>query len=568
VNHVVCGKHYFNNMTVYKLFYTCLMDVIDVSVDAIRARDGQPAFSSIWCSRRETGNAVDATSARWSIPTAPVPTIVVVGIYCDGKDDDGNHVTHTLGNVKFDVSKPVPSKWYTIYDASLQPPVRTGRVKITINASIETATPLHIPKTALRNAGEANLTLIAPYGINGLQACVPQLERIHAPYFRTSSGVMLPSGAFLLPQAVADDDDTVHASMSSRLETVLHRYHMTETEFVEAVKASTNSVDVTLLRIMVEAVSYATLHKVKYTPDTQRGTPGDRWETVRLPGSFAGDCEDCAKDLVLECMEWSRRGSISGSRGIDAVARLLSLYVPVMVQGAVGNYKHVKDVGHVDSYMNHEWAALHPRKWFEHVTGIAVSSCIDTVHADLPTLVLEGTGEVLPCVVDCDTTLQNELESKHVWSGADGEYHFYNIPISCSSPVYADRGIIDFVYTSENTYGVPFDKWMNRDHGIRVATTHSSKLMDAMRLVMSIERPVRAYDDMVTVLHKPLNALKDAIRVGYTCKEHQDEVHLKACQVAEEYRDSGCLVDAQVSLYNQNYVIEWYFKRQDTASTH
>lgn len=537
------------------------MDVIHVSVDAIRARDGQPAFASIWCSRRETGNAVDGSSARWSIPTAPIPTVVVVGIYCDGKDDDGNRVTHTLGNVKFDVSKSVPNKWYTIYDASLQPPVRTGRVRISIDASLQTPTPLKIPKTALRNAGEANLAWIAPYGDHGLQPCVSQLERIHAPYFRTSSGVMLPSGAFLLPQAVSDDDDAVRASMASRLETVLHRYHMTETAFVESVKASETSVAPLLLRIMVEAVSYATLHKVRYTPDTQRGVPGDRWETVRLPGSFSGDCEDCAKDLVLECMEWSRRGSISGSRGIDAVARLLSLYVPVMVQGAVGNYKHVKDVERGDSYMNHEWAALHPRKWFEHVTGIATSTSIDAIHANLPTLVLEGTGEVLPCSMRSDTALQKELESKHVWSGADGEYAFYNIPISCSSPVYADRGIIDFVYTSQNTYGVPFKRWMDREHGIRVATTHTAKMIDAMKLVMSIERPVRAYDDLVRILRKPVHAIQDAVRVGYTCKGNEDDVHKKACELAAEYRDKGCLVDAQVCYYNQNYVLEWYFLR-------
>lgn len=534
------------------------MDVIHVSVDAIRARDGQAARASIWCSRRGT-TLVEGYTARWVIPTAAEPTVVVVGVYCDGKDDDGNRVTHTLGNVKFDVSKPVPANWYTIYDASLQPAVRTGRARISITAKLQNPKAFKIPRTVLRKAGEKNLQHIAPYGSHGLVACADNLERIHAPYFRTSSGVMLPSGAFLLQEALVEDEDKVRVSMKSRLATVLHRYGMSEQRFVDAV--ASNEITSTLLRIMVETVSYSTLHKVQYTPDEQRGIPGDRWETVRLPGSYAGDCEDCAKDLVVECMEWSKRGDVSGSTGIDAVARLLSLYVPVMVQGAVGHYKHTKNASAVHEYLNHEWAALHPRKWFEHVTGIEHHAHIDPVHANLPTLVMEGTGEVVPCVMKGDGLLQTELEKRHVWSGPDDQYNFYNFPISCSSPVYADVGVIDFVYTSNNAYGVAFDAWMKREHGIIVAATHDQKTIDAMKLAMAIERPIKAYTDVVNIIRPPKLGLQNAVRVGYKCKEHADDIHTKACDIAREYRDKGYAVDAQVAYYNAHYILEWYIRR-------
>ena len=99
------------------------MDVINVSVESIKPRDNVKTFPSIWCSRRETGNAVESFTARWEIPTAAQPTVVVVGIYCDGVDDDGGRVTHTLGTVKIDATKLKPqTQWYTIYDSSQKPP--------------------------------------------------------------------------------------------------------------------------------------------------------------------------------------------------------------------------------------------------------------------------------------------------------------------------------------------------------------------------------------------------------------------------------------------------------------
>jgi len=539
------------------------MDIINVSVESIKTRQNKRGFASIWCSRKACGNAVDSFTARWEIPAAKEPTVVVIGIYCDALDDDGGRVTHTLGTVKIDASKVTHTKWYTLYDSTHQPPIRTGRVQIMVEAELAHKVEYKLPLRSLRRAAEKNLQHIAPYGHSAaLRACAPHLERIHAPYFRTASGVMLPSGAFLLSDVVVDDEDALIQSMTSRLETVLQRHGMTQEQFVRDVDASSKTIDRQLLQIMAETVTYATLHKVHYTADTQLGKPTDRWETVRMPGSFAGDCEDCAKDIVIECMEWPKHCDETGSRGIDAVARLLSYYVPVMVQGAVGNYKHTKKKTSTSSgYMNHEWAALHPRAWFEHVTGIQKSSRVSSIHKDLPTIVMEGTGEVYPFTpVRHDEETATRIESMHSWTAPDTSYAFYNVPVACSTAFYASKGIIDFVYTSNGHYGVPFQDWIQRKHGIIVACQHKEKTMDAFRLAMSVERPIRAYTDVVRALRTPQNALTNPVRVGYVCNDNNDTVHVEACAAAEKLRDEGMTVEAQVCMFDSRYVCEWYFQ--------
>ena len=536
------------------------MDEIRVSVKELRAHDGRRAFASIWCSRAETGNAVDASSARFTFPSASEPVVIVVGVYCEAKDDDGGTVTHTLGTVKIDASKAKRRKRYIIYDSTSESPIRTGEAVIDVSARLKKSVPWDLPLDALRRASEANLQHIAPYGNHrALEPCAPHLDRIHAPYFRTSAGTMLPSGAFLLPQAVVEDVSAVRASMASRLQTVLHRHGLTENEFVE--KVQSRRVSPTLLRVLVETLSYATLTRVRYTPDTQLGNPTDRWETVRLPGSYTGDCEDCAKDIVLECMEWRRHADPSGARGIDALAWLLDLYVPVMVQGAVAYYRHSKTETAGQSYLNHEWAALHPRVWFEHMTGLATHKVIDPIHAQLPTLVIEGTGEVFPFAPPTvNVQLAAELEAAHAgWSAADTSYHFYHVPVACSTPLYADQGVIDFVYTSHRCYGVPFDAWIKRDHGIIVAVRHTPEIMQALRRAMSLERPIRAYTDQVRVLRVPKRVGRNFVRVGYTCSDDADEVHQQACAVAARFRSKGLRVEAQVARFDNRYVCEWYF---------
>jgi len=543
------------------------MDIINVSVESIKPLENKKVFASIWCSRKTCGNAVDSYTARWEIPTAEEPTVVVVGIYCDALDDDGLRVTHTLGTVKIDASKAPNIKWYTVYDSSHQPPIRTGRARIMVEATLQNPVAYELPLKSLRRAAEKNLQHIAPYGHSAaLRACAPHLERIHAPYYRSSSGVMMPSGAFLLSDIVVEDEEALVASMKSRLDTVLRRYGTNEQTFVNDVKKCTKTMDPRLLQIMAETVSYATIHKVHYASDMQMGKPTDRWETVRLPHSFAGDCEDCAKDLVLECMEWPKHCDVNGSRGIDAVASLLSLYVPVMVQGAVGSHKHTKDVhASAQGYLNHEWAALHPRVWFEHVTGIQESKRVSKIHKDLPTIVMEGTGEVYPFYPPRhDTQFSKRVESMHDWVGADTTYTFYNIPVTCSSPVYASRGILDFVYTTNNTYGVVFEDWIRKKHGIIVACQHKETMMNAFRQALSVERPIRAYTDIVRPLRIPRNMISNPVRVGYVCRDNADNIHVQACEAATKLRDEGIMVEAQISTFDSRYVCEWYFHKVNT----
>ena len=109
---------------------------------------------------------------------------------------------------------------------------------------------------------------------------------------------------------------------------------------------------------------------------------------------------------------------------------------------------------------------------------------------------------------------------------ADTSYAFYNIPVACSSPFYASQGIIDFVYTSNGRYGVPFNEWIQRKHGVMVACRHKEKMMDAFKTAMSVERPIRAYTDVVRPLRVPQNALKNPVRVGYICRDNADDVHV------------------------------------------
>lgn len=531
------------------------MDEITVHVDAVRDHRGRAAFPSIWCTRTGAGNAVDGPDASWKLePRADEPTVVVVGAYCRAKDDDGGEVTHTLGVVCLDLTKDVRDRWYDVRDLTGHQPLVTGRARIVVRARLAHKVPLRIPRRALRKASQDNLARVAPYGDrHAFEPYDPKLKRIHAPYFNTSTGVTMPSGAFLLQRAVVDDADAVVRSMDSRLQHVLNRHGLSAATF--AALGPTRLA----LQAMVEAVSFCTLRKVRYTPDTQKGRPTDRWETVRLPGSFAGDCEDCAKDLVLECLEWSRHAG-RGSAGVDAVARLLDLYVPVMVQGAVSNYRHTKRGPSAPrAYLNHEWAALHPRKWFEHVTGLVKHRRIPTAEASLPTLLLEGTGEVMPFQVTRRTAeLLARVDSPDLET-VDASFSFYRIPVACSTPVYADRGVLDFLYIYNGHHGVPFRAWMKRAHGVAVATRHEEATVRAMRLVMSLERPIRAYTDLVETLRPPSGALKARVRASYTCRGDDDPAHQAASAAARKLRDAGVRVDAQVARFDGRYVCEWLF---------
>ena len=84
--------------------------------------------------------------------------------------------------------------------------------------------------------------------------------------------------------------------------------------------------------------------------------------------------------------------------------------------------------------------------------------------------------------------------------------------------------------------------------------------MNAFRLAMSVERPIRAYTDVVRALRTPQHAMTNPVRVGYVCNDNTDTVHADACAAAEKLRDEGMTVEAQVCMFDSRYVCEWYFQ--------
>jgi hypothetical protein len=100
---------------------------------------------------------------------------------------------------------------------------------------------------------------------------------------------------------------------------------------------------------------------------------------------------------------------------------------------------------------------------------------------------------------------------------------------------------------------------MKRAHGVAVAARHEEATIRAMRLVMSLERPIRAYTDLVETLRPPSGALQARVRASYTCRGDDDPAHQAAAAAARKLRDAGVRVDAQVARFDGRYVCEWLF---------
>jgi hypothetical protein len=201
----------------------------------------------------------------------------------------------------------------------------------------------------------------------------------------------------------------------------------------------------------------------------------------------------------------------------------LQMYVPTIEQGAVASSAHTKYITYEAEYRNHIWGGLHPRhSW---LTNVDLTQQQQSVLAQamarlyqkwpqqpceeyLPLLHLEGTGDVLPVVLERIPKsiakihqAKSQLEKQHpqlynmTSTDMSLQIHhkspFYKFAIACMTDVFADCGWLDYTYTHSRKYGTPIDKWAMGKAQMRPSTTHSDHTIHTFRKMMSIERPIR-----------------------------------------------------------------------------
>ena len=467
-----------------------------------------------------------------------------------------------LGTCVLDVSQcDIKTYHMTMRDASSRPALYAGRMSVTFKSIpiVKQSHPIQSTKfiRSLYTAAESNLRWIDGFGppSRALPPIVRGLKLVHSPYYINVLGMTLPAGAFCM----IDTDQNAKRKLAlksyeSRLQIALARNTMASAEFVQCVaNMMSGTIKSKHIRCLAVLADFLTLHtkiSVQYTPDVQmtptlKGT--ERWDIPREPtadGStiFHGDCEDYAREIYHHCKELKEwvNPNTNGS-AIEAATAILHMYVPTIEQGAVDKAAHSKYITYDAPYRNHIWAALHPRySW-----RTKCMTTIDTTHLFtkwprqkcekmMPMIHLEGTGEVYPivtarnpgfivkmqkkqCVVHSKYSDINDAETPDITLQCKHKSDFYKYPIACMTDAFANQGILDFTYITDNKYGVSIYDWARGQYKIKPSTIHSHDTMSNIRSVLTIERPIYA------ITTKSYIVKKHSIRDGYALRYGQKQ---------------------------------------------
>jgi len=470
---------------------------------------------------------------------------LVTMLFCSRLNDDGATVTQYLGSALLDLSQVSLTDYHlTLTDSSSRPPLKTGFCTITFKNVPALCTPLNCQGknvvAQMFQEAEANLRFISPFNSKGFKGIKKGLKMVHAPYYVNHMGVTLPSGAFCMMNTMDNNKKKALQSHRGRLQVSLKRNHISEEDFVRIVAdMMTRGVRSKHMRCLTVVADTLTLHArcdINYTPDVQllskskgilpksKGT--ERWEIPREPRlgggtSYSGDCEDFAREVYQQAKEirtWvspKTNGTI-----LESLSAILHMYVPTIEQGAVDSSAHSVYIKYWAAYRNHIWAALHPRHAF--VTKCRPSLPINYTRwpkqlceSKLPMLHLEGTGDVFPMVTigpppgyiarinkKKDVVLQqfgqlSMLSTPDFSLQMNHRSNFYKYAIACMTDIFSEHGILDFTYVSgskngDNKYGVSIYDWARGKYRFKPSTQHSSKIMDEIKEMMSLERPIEA----------------------------------------------------------------------------
>jgi hypothetical protein len=467
--------------------------------DLTTVHDFDDKYVTVWTNQSPRVYKIDKDSTRVVVDVkgdVKKPLGLVFGVY-GIRTVDNEKITHPCGTVIIDVSKLTADKANDILSSVMDhssPVPKTGTIHLNIKIN---GLPKHPVVTMgektlvkLHQASEANLSQIQPFNNNGFLPLQDLLQRMHSPYYTTNIGIQLPSGAFLLNTGIDHAGDSSHLK---RLYSVLHCVGWSPQTFIKTVRSIDVDNDDTKIALNVLS-NTLTMHSVqclKYVSDIQfKGAaeiPTDRWDCPRYSNNFVGDCEDCSKEIFIETDEW--RNMQSEDELVKAFQTLLSLYVPLVVQGCVYNQ---------GKYMNHIWAALVSAADFNQRVDDADITSASKTH--LPTLLLEGTAathslkmtksiknEMLHCV---RRIRKQENIFEHICYNDVQPDMFYKYVVACMTPRWKKLGVLDFTYVANGTYGVTFDDWWDGKYTMVPSCKHSKNTLKLMEQVVSYDKPV------------------------------------------------------------------------------
>lgn len=479
-----------------------------------------------------------------------IPIGIVFGVYGTLE----SNIVHSVGCCMFDLSKIKPNINNIITGKitdNTSPSPNTGIIQVSIKWNSVISIP-NIPMKCILNtlhtSAEENLNLIKPYSPSGLEPIVPILNRIHSPYYTSNMGLQLPSGAFLLDCGTRYPKKEAIQSHLDRLKTALKCTGATREYFishVEDIEKIQHMLDIEhLLLILHKTLTMHSLQCIRYVSDVQFDSNDneidtDRWECPRYyNNSFVGDCEDCSKEIFVEIEEWKRMQTDEPL--VLAMQKLLSYYVPIVVQGCVeidGKYK------------NHIWTALVSNCEFNRNTTSVLN--IDKCDIKLPTVLLEGTGSTYPLFLDkkrrneCKKNIRKIRKSyiRNICASDMTPFHFYKYVVACMTPQFKKNGILDFVYVNnENKYGVSFKDWWLGKYKMSPACKHSKNVMNLIEHVVSYDKPIVPLQYRTNIVSSiGTSNLKSTRNIvfGYRIKTLKDKYHVKIQQTIKKMNDSG-----------------------------
>lgn len=497
-----------------------------------------------------------------------IPLGIVFGVY----GTLNNNIVHCVGFCMFDVSKIKPNTNNTITGKitdNTSPSPTTGMIQVSIKwNSLLTipSIPMNCILNTLHDAAESNLNLIKPYSPNGLDPITPILNRIHSPYYTSNMGMHLPSGAFLLDCGTQYPGPESIESHLDRLKTALKCTGNTRDYFISHVENIENTeymLDIEYLSLVLyKTLTMHAVQCIRYVSDVQFdknnneiGT--DRWECPRYDNnSFVGDCEDCSKEIFVEIEEWNRMQSDEPL--VLSMQKLLSYYVPVVVQGCVnisGTYK------------NHIWAALISK--YEFKENLNTNIPMDTCDFKLPTLLLEGTGSTYPMFMDKKRRKETKrnvkrIKKTYIRNMCETDmtpFGFYKYVVACMTPTWKKRGILDFVYiNNENKYGIPFKDWWRGKYKMSPACIHPKKTIQLIEHVISYDKPIMPLTYRTKIISSfgtvECKSTRNIV-FGYRINSLKDKHHMKIINTIKKmnktskYNIYGNVIDHETCMWSE-----------------
>ena len=537
------------------------------------------SFVTFWNNQNGTIYKLDKENPTCNIEWNINPKLTVglmlgaYGVRHIGKEK----IYHPCGSVLIDLSKIKTQKSTNILtdllDSTFVKP-NMGKIHFLISWTSNTIPP-HIPNMqqigeTMYNASEKNLTYIAPWGQYGVPPIDEQLVRLHSPYYTCNIGVTMPSGAFLLNLGSKTPlKDTIESHIE-RLETVLTLYGLKQETFIRyANKIAEGESDIELNNALYVLAKTLTMHSnqvQKYVEDIQysgkQAIETDRWECPRnIDSNYVGDCEDTAKEIMIEIYEWQRMKS--DNKLVEVVQKMLKKFIPLAVQGAV-------DVN--GTLKNHIWAALVP----ENVFSYALDKTSKQNKYTLPTILLEGTADTTPlkCTPECIQStsemsrkiINEEPILQHATFRDVQPSGWYKYVVAAMTPLLKDRGIIDYVYTSRNKYGeskygIPFEKWLSGKYIMTPATKHTRQNIKTMEMLCSYDKPIVPLQYKTNIFEsigKPVyNMNEKQIKLGYKLFSLDDSTHLKICKAMDRLKEKKWKIFGNVINHEKSFWVEW-----------